>query len=138
MSDDGIGIKVIENLKDEKLPNEIEIIDGGTSVFDMLKYFTDYKHIIIIDALKGGHEAGTVYKLTPDKISSYSMQNLSLHDVQILEVIKMANIMGCNPRVTIIGIEPKIIKYGTTISETLNNKIPDVINMIKELIIKKS
>jgi len=131
LKDDGIGIYTIKELEKYSLPSNIELVDGGTSTLDMLKYFMDFKNIIIVDSLRGGNTPGTVYKLIPEDIKNYKKENLSIHDVQILDVIKIANLMGYNPRVTIYGIEPNDIRLGMEISDLLISKIPIIIKHIQ-------
>ena len=62
----------------------------------------------------------------------YIKANSSLHDVQVLDILKQANLMGYNPEVTIIGIEPYEIFYDMELSSTLKNEIPNIIRIIKE------
>ncbi len=130
--DDGIGVHVINQMQAEALPTHVRLVDGGTAIFNMLSYFRDYKKIIIIDAVEGGMEPGTIYKIKPEKISSSSMKNSSLHSVGILELIKLVNQMGQFPEVLICGIEPQEIKLGLEMTELIQSKIPEVIKLIKQ------
>lgn len=131
MQDDGIGVHIISLLKEELITTGIELVDGGTSTLDMLSYFTDYKKVIVIDCLKAGYLPGTIYKIAPSDIKSYRKENLSIHDVQILDVVKIANLMEYYPDVTIIGVEPKSIDFGLELSSEIKNIIPELINQVK-------
>lgn len=130
--DDGMGVHVIKQLEKEGLPSTIELVDGGTSTLNMLSYFTDYGKIIIIDCLKGGLEPGTIYKIKPEDIPKQQKENLSIHDVQILDVVKMANRMGKFPHVTIYGIEPQEIDFDLEMTDIMKSRIPEVIKHIKK------
>ncbi|MEN8905711.1 MAG: hydrogenase maturation protease [Clostridiales bacterium] len=135
LKDDGIGIHIINELnklKDDKELKEIEFIDGGTSTLDMLKHFQENDIVIIIDALRSGLKPGTIYKLKPEDINDTILCDLSIHDVQIVDIVKLANIMGYNPKIIIFGIEPKNIGYGIEISEELLNKTYEFIVIIKK------
>jgi hydrogenase maturation protease len=107
------------------------LVDGGTSTIDMLGYFIDYSKIIIIDALRSGLAPGTVYKIKPEELKTFHKGNVSIHDVQILDVIKIASMMGANPEVIIYGIEPMEIKYDLELSEPIKAIIPDIIKFIQ-------
>lgn len=134
LQDDGVGIRVIEQLENEKLPSTIELVDGGTSTLDTLGFFLDYKKVIIVDCLKANLQPGTIYKIRPEDIKNYKKENLSIHDVQILEVVKMANMMDKYPEVIIFGIEPEKISLNLEMTETMISKIPEIIfNIKKEL-----
>lgn len=134
LKDDGFGVHVIEALKREDLPDNVLLVDGGTSSIDMMGYFVDYNNLIIVDVLKAGAKPGTIYKLSPDDLKSYKRDNLSIHSIQILDVIKMANMLGADPDVLIYGIEPYEIKYDLNLSEKIKEKVPVVVDLlIKEI-----
>lgn len=138
LKDDGVGVYTIKQLENEKLPSTIELVDGGTSTLDTLSYFLDYNNIIVVDCLRAGYDPGTIYKIKPEDIKDYRKENLSVHDVQILDVVKMANMLGKFPMVTIFGIEPEKICLDTEMTETMKNKIPEIIKLLKlELGIEK-
>ncbi|MCX7923880.1 MAG: HyaD/HybD family hydrogenase maturation endopeptidase [Clostridia bacterium] len=132
LRDDGVGVHVVKALENQNLPSTIELVDGGTSTLDTLSYFLDYKKIIVIDSLKAGYEPGTIYKINPEDIKSYKKENLSIHDVQILDVVKMANMIGSFPEVVIFGIEPKEIRFDLEMTDLIKSKIPDVIRHVKK------
>ena len=134
LQDDGVGVHVIERLENEKLPSTVELVDGGTSTLDTLGFFLDYKKVIVVDSLKAGLEPGTIYKIKPEDIKNYKKENLSIHDVQILDVVKMANMMDKYPEVIIFGIEPEKISLNLEMTEIMISKIPEIIfNIKKEL-----
>ena len=62
----------------------------------------------------------------------YKKESLSIHDVQILDVVKMANMMDKFPSVVIFGIEPKEIEFDLELSDVMKSKIPEVIKLIKK------
>ncbi|MBU4314240.1 MAG: hydrogenase maturation protease, partial [Actinobacteria bacterium] len=53
-SDDGIGIRIIEELEKLDSFKDIEIIDGGTSGSDLIFLIKGCSKIIIIDAIDAG------------------------------------------------------------------------------------
>jgi len=132
LQDDGVGVHVIKKLENEELPSTIELVDGGTSTLDMLGYFMDYGKVIVVDCLRSGLKPGTIYKIKPEDIKSYKKENLSIHDVQILDVVKMANMMDIYPEVVIFGIEPEKIAIGLEMTQTIISKIPEIICHIKK------
>jgi len=134
LQDDGVGVHVIKQLENEKLPSTIELVDGGTSTLDTLGFFLDYNKVIVVDCLRAGLEPGTIYKIKPEDIKNYKKENLSIHDVQILDVVKMANMLNKYPEVVIFGIEPEKIAVDLQMTEIMVSKIPEIIlNIKKEL-----
>ncbi len=63
--DDGIGIHVVDLLKNSQekiLPENVEVLDGGTTGYGLLPYLLNRRGIIIIDALKTDDRAGSIYR----------------------------------------------------------------------------
>ncbi|HEY8910593.1 MAG TPA: HyaD/HybD family hydrogenase maturation endopeptidase [Desulfosporosinus sp.] len=132
LQDDGVGVHVITQLENETLPSTVELVDGGTSTLDTLGYFLDYNKVIVVDCLRAGLEPGTIYKIKPEDIKTYQKENLSIHDVQILDVVKMANMLGQYPEVVIFGVEPQSIAVNLTMTDLMTSKIPELIAHIKK------
>ncbi|MEO0898105.1 MAG: hydrogenase maturation protease [Bacteroidota bacterium] len=67
--DDGVGIYVIEKLKERIQHDHIDILDMGTSAFEVLFQLKGKDRIIFIDAVVNtGEEVGTLYKLPASEI----------------------------------------------------------------------
>lgn len=134
LKDDGVGVHAIRALEQEALPPTVELVDGGTSTLSLLTYFVGCPKIIIIDALQAGLPPGTIYRLTPEDIPRYRAEHLSIHDVQILDVVKMAALLGDMPEVVILGIEPQEIASGLELTPVIAEKIPSLVqSVINEL-----
>lgn len=130
LKDDGVGVHAIQALRKEPLPPTVELVDGGTSTLNLLSYFVECPKIIIIDALQAGLAPGTIYRLSPDDIPSYRSEHLSIHDVQILDVVKMAALLGGQPDVLILGIEPLEIALGLELTPVIQEKIPSLVQSV--------
>jgi len=70
--DDGVGIYVIEQLKERLGESEnIDIHDMGTSAFEVLFQLRGREKIILVDAvINSGEEVGTVFKLPASEIDA--------------------------------------------------------------------
>ena len=102
-----------------------------------LEYFTDYDRVIVIDCLKVNNPPGTIYKVSPDDIPNYKGEYLSLHDVQIIDIIKIANMLGKYPKVTVYGVEPQEISFGIGLTDEIQTVMPKVINYLKKEILEE-
>lgn len=131
LRDDGVGIHCVTALEKDFAVDEVEYIDAGTAIFDLLGVFETFKKIIIVDALKGGHEPGTIYKMSVKELGELHKNHASLHDVQIVDLLQDANRLGAFPDVTIIGIEPEEIFYDMKLSDLLQSRLPDLLSCIK-------
>ena len=143
MADEGIGTVLADELTklaaEGKLPSDdVEYYDGGTGGMYLLHTIADRKKAILIDCCLMGTEPGTIRRFTPDDVNSVKqMAHLSLHEVDILQVIEMAKQIGqCPDKIVIFGIEPVAITMQMHLNEAIQSKIPDYIAAIKKEILK--
>ncbi|HEX9975180.1 MAG TPA: HyaD/HybD family hydrogenase maturation endopeptidase [bacterium] len=134
LSDEGIGVHVVKELRiQDILPLEVEIMEGGTDGFGLINIITDSDRLIIIDSIKGGSEPGTLYKFDiEDAPGTPDLFKTSVHQIGILEVINLCSLIGKTPKTTVIGVEPKSIATGMELTEEVREKIPRVIELVKE------
>ena len=132
LKDEGFGVHLIESLKEQNLPENIELIDGGTAGLDILLTLRDVDKLIIVDAIKDDKPAGTVYRFSAHEIMDNSpLSALSLHHVSVMEALALINHTANAPREIIIyGVEPKEINWGTSLSEEIQFKIPEVRDLV--------
>jgi|Deesub1362B_J571_1020462.scaffolds.fasta_scaffold00388_27 hydrogenase maturation protease len=134
-TDDGVGIWVVEELKKQKLPDNIEVIDAGTDPMTVLEAIEDKDKAIIVDAFVGGHPPGTIYRSRIDDFNFDDEESIdiSLHGVSFLDVLKTSKHAFNLPKeIIIIGIEPAVIDIGMELSEELNRMMPNLIDVIME------
>jgi len=132
LRDDGIGVHIVNALEKDGVLPEVNLIDGGTSILDLLDVFVKHKKVIVVDSLKGGHEPGTIYKLPHTELGDYVRANQSLHDVQVLDIIGQVELMGYKPEVVIVGIEPLEIYFEMALTELIEAQIPKIIETVIE------
>lgn len=124
LMDEGIGVHAANALRDEQWPDTVDFIDGGTFTQDIFYLFQGYKELLILDVVRAGHTPGTIYRLTEDELVKNESQMLSLHDIDLLDSLRMADMLGGKPTLTIVGIEPKKIDWGTDLTPELQEAFP--------------
>ena len=130
LRDEWVCVHAVRELEERDLPSHVEVIDGGTYLMDLLSVIQEAERIIVIDALKGGGEPGTIYRVIPDDLMAESERALSLHQVGLLETLGMVKQLGGEPEVVIIGVEPKEISWGMELTPEVEAKLPKVIEMV--------
>jgi len=133
LGDEGVGVHVAKEIEKRELPENVEVIDGGTASMDILSSMKDVDKLIIIDALRCGETPGTVYRLHPEDLLASLDSYVSLHQINVLEGLILARKTGNAPKETvIIGIEPEKIDWGLGVTPEIDKKIPDIINIVLE------
>lgn len=69
--DDGVGIYVVQQLQEKIQAPNIEILDMGTSAFEVLFQLKGRDKIILVDAvINSGEEVGTLFKVPGTEIEA--------------------------------------------------------------------
>ena len=113
------------------MPEYIELHDGGTGGFKLLELMCEADKIIFIDAVDNGKKPGSVICIKAESVcSAYRKNKYSLHDMDLIEVLKIATLLGNLPEIKIIGIQPKTIKHGIELSMELRESMPEIIKKV--------
>jgi len=136
LGDEGIGIHLIREMGKERLPLNVELVDGGTAGIDLLNWLESADYVIIVDCVEAGEEPGSIFRIPIDELVLDSANQLiSLHDINLTEVLSMANKMKILPPTIIFGVQPEVIGYQTELSPTVKNRLPRLIELIKKEIL---
>jgi len=128
LRDEGIGCHVVHALEGIPLP-EVKIIDGGTCP-DVLQLLEDADKLVIVDAVKGGGSPGQIYRFHLEDITLEQKPFLSLHDVSLVDNLMLMQLWHKTGEAVIIGVEPRDINWGLELSPELEEKIPQVMDVI--------
>jgi hydrogenase maturation protease len=133
LGDEGVGVHVAQRMMTMKMPPEVRVVEGGTDGFGLVNVITEADRMILIDAVKGGGQPGSIYRFEIEDCPPYpDIFKTSVHQISILEVINLSSLIGSTPRTTIIGIEPACMEMGMELSPAVAAKVPRIIEMIKE------
>ncbi len=130
LKDEGIGVHVALALKELDLPDNIEIIDGGTSS-NLLAHLEPADKLIIIDAVQAGGAPGTVYHFRPEDLAEEPAGLISLHEAGVMSGLRMMSLLRNEPKeIVILGVQPKEIDWGTELSPELQERMQEIIRTV--------
>ena len=142
LKDEGIGVHVVAELQKRQLPDNVEAIDGGTSGLDILLVQEKPYRLVVIDAMKAGRKPGTIYRtrVKADEMdrlthifSKKKHSTVSLHQLGLVDALLVAEKTDCAPdEITIIGVEPGEIDGGLELTESVQQRMPEIINSVLE------
>jgi len=132
LTDEGVGVHVVQRLQKMDLPPQVEVMDGGTSGFDLLDDIEGRKKVIVVDTVKAGQPPGTVYRMTPDDMEETGKSRISLHDIDMIDLLKLADVFKIQkPEIVIIGIEPKDMESPSLeLSAEVAAQVPRVVELV--------
>ena len=108
LQDEGVGVAVIERLqRDYRLPEGVELLDGGTSGMTLLDDMRMRDKLIVVDAVRTGPAPGTVVVLRGDQVPAFFRSKVSPHQLALSDVLAVLTLTGEKPLdVTVVGVEP--------------------------------
>jgi len=128
LRDEGIGCHVVGALEGIPLP-DVQVIDGGTCP-DVLQLLEDVDKLVVVDAARGGGMPGQIYRFRPEDVTLEQKPLLSLHDMSLIDSLKLMQLRHNVGDAVIIGVEPKDINCGLELSPELQERIPQIIGAI--------
>lgn len=131
MQDEGVGVRVVEAMRDVPLPSGVDLLDGGTAGLSLLELMEGYDRVIVVDAVEAGAEPGAIFKFRPEDLAAMpNVQLISFHQVGLMDVLQLAESVGQRPEVVIIGVQPASLNWGTELTPQLQDAVPRVIEFV--------
>lgn len=131
--DDGFADAVLRRLEAEALPAGVELFDAGTSAIDLMDVFNGREKLIVLDAVRGGRAPGTLYRFSPEEVEAGGLPMNSLHQVGLLETLKLGELVDCTPRQTVvIGVQPADTSLGIGLSAEVEAAVERAVGLVME------
>jgi hydrogenase maturation protease len=132
LQDEGVGVRVVEQLREGyALPEEIQVLDGGTMGLDLLYYLEGVDRLLVIDAVDAGQSPGTIIRLTGDEIPALLGRKLSPHQIGLADLLSVAELRDLTPgQVILIGVQPASLETGLDLSPTIRARLPAIVEMV--------
>jgi hydrogenase maturation protease len=129
MSDDGVGVKVVQQLQREyRFSENVEIMDGGTLGLDLLPKLEGIDHLIVVDAVETGRKPGTCIRLTGEELPIALETKISPHQMGLKDLLSVARLLGHSPgEMVLIGVQPGSIEMDLDLT-------PEVAVMLQVLV----
>jgi len=134
MTDEGAGVHAVEELKKRfRLPEGVEVLDGGTSGLELLPHIANRDCLMIVDAVRGGKPPGSVMVFEDEEIPASLSAKLSPHQIGLSDLLFAARLKGELPkRIVLFGIEPGIVRTGLGLSEAVRAGMDGLLEAIAE------
>ncbi|MGA1825200.1 MAG: HyaD/HybD family hydrogenase maturation endopeptidase [bacterium] len=132
--DEGFGVHFVRTFQEKyKLPDNALIVDGGTLGYMLMDTICQTEHLVVIDTVKADDLPGSVYRFHPDAIPTHLSYNVSAHEVEFMDLLLKADMMGEAPETTFITVVPEdIVGKGMNMTETMNKCLPKIEKLVLE------
>ncbi len=138
--DEGAGVYAATYLaKNYSFAPAIEIIDGGTLGFKLMRYYQEYDKIIIIDTVSIEDAPGSIYNLPSDALMGLGSYRKTAHEVEVVEMLEICSLLESMARVHVVGIVPEDIEsVGIGLTKSMHDNFQNLIDEVLEELKKDS
>jgi hydrogenase maturation protease len=143
LGDDAFGVEVAQRLAARALPPNVRVVDFGIRSYDLAYALMDpWELVILVDAVPGGDEPGTVYLIEPELPSGGEAPTdfgFDAHSMNPVAVLQLVNTLGGEmSRLMVVGCEPSTVDSDadgeTGLSKPVEAAVDEAIRMIDQLI----
>lgn len=131
LSDEGLGVRFLDELAKISLPENVELLEGGTAGLELVHLIQEVDFLIIVDAINAKDNPGALFRFQPEELRVFPEQyEVSFHQIGIIEVLAMADVLGKAPETLIFGVQPKSFEWGMDLSPEIQAIFPRLIKFV--------
>ena len=133
MGDDGVGVRVAEELSSRDLGAGVRVVSGGTDGMALSHHFRGADCVVVVDAIAAGDTPGAVFRFTPDEAGITSLRSHTSHGISLPEIMFAAQLQGACPEVIVYAVQIGDITCGfETLTAEVEAAVPEVAQMVAE------
>ncbi len=133
MSDDGIGVHIVERLaaRAAEFP-DVDFLNLGSASMNALHALVGRDRAFLLDCAYMGEPPGTMRRFIPEEVISMKPRTgLTIHESDMLSVLKLSHELGELPERTVIfAVQPAVVESGERLSLTLASRLEGYIRVI--------
>ena len=132
MQDEGVGVRAVEALEGlYDVPDDIVVMDGGTTGTELLEPMRDVKHLIVTDSVNTGDPEGTLVRLADEQVPAFFQTKISNHQLGLSDLLGILQLQGQSPEsVTIIGMVPYKLEESLGLSPETEERVFKMLEML--------
>lgn len=129
LSDEAAGVRAVEALERAyRMPDNVLVIDGGTSGMEMIEDLSSLDLLVVIDVVKTGAPPGTLVRIAGDDIPVFFRHKLSPHQIGLPDVLACLELLDTLPKeIVVLGVEFISLELGMEMTPTVAATIPQLV-----------
>ncbi len=135
LRDEGFGVHCVRRLQAAyQVPDNLEILDGGTAGIMMAPFMESVQTLYVIDTINLPAAPGTIRCFSDQEIRAGNIQGMmSPHQVGLLEILALCRLRDRAPEtVELITVVPADLSTGLELSAELRPRIDAVIDLLRQ------
>ncbi len=127
--DDGVGVRVIQELATQALPPHVQVLDGGTPGLGLINLMEGRQRVILIDAANVGQSPGQFVRFLLDEVQLLGYnQHMSIHAAGLRDALLLAQALEMlPPEVIIFGVQPSQLDWASGLSPEVEAVLPNLL-----------
>jgi len=132
VSDEGFGVQAVQRLTERyRIPEDVEVVDGGTLGLKLLPILEDADSILILDAVDVGRPPGTIVRIAWDEVHRALPVKISPHQETVTEVLALFELRRGRPdEFLIIGCQPASLEMGLELSAEVEKGLEEALEHV--------
>ena len=133
LSDEGIGVRVIEALERRYvMPEGVDVMDGGTAGMELLEAMASRTHLIIVDAIVSRKsEPGELLILRDEEVPVLFNNKISPHQLGLSDVLSALRFTGEFPdKITLVGVIPQSLEPNIGLTPTVEASLEPALQAV--------
>jgi len=132
-SDDGIGISVVQQLR-QRVLTRVAVLEQSGEGTALLESWKGFDAVIVVDAVRSAAEPGTIYRLDANASQvPRGFLHYSTHTFGVAEAIELARALELLPEHLIVyGVEGETFARGSGLSSAVEQAVGSVIEQVLE------
>ena len=128
--DEGIGVYASKYLDENyAFGDNVTLVDGGVLGFQLMTYYQDYDHVVILDTITMEDKVGSIYNLPAEELLGLGSYKQTAHEVEIVEMLEICSLLEKMAEVNIVGIVPHdIASVNIGLTDTMKERFDDFID----------
>ncbi len=134
LSDEGVGVHVINRFQETLvIPDEVQVIDGGTMGLDLSPYFEGKTDVVVVDAIcADGQKPGTIRRFSGSEVMTMLGERISPHQIGLSDLLACTAVDTQLPEnIVLLGIVPESLDTSLDLSPTIQAKVDDLVGLIR-------
>ncbi len=132
--DEGLGVYAAKYLAaNYRFDENVEIIDGGTLGFKLMRYYQEFDKVLIFDTLSIEDDPGSVYNIPSDVLLGLGAYRKTAHEVEVVEMLEICSLLEKIAKTNIVGMVPEDIEsVEIDLSQSVREHFPTLITSALE------
>jgi len=130
-ADEGVGVRAVERLLETyDFSDNVTLMDGGNLCMRLMEPLMDSDYCIVLDAVLGGDQPGTIYRFTGDDLRKSLAFKDSMHQSDLVDTLIYCELVGKRPDTVVIGMEPYDFKnMSIELTDVVADRLPAMLDV---------